>query len=130
MKLEIWHCCPICAEPLKEKVQELANTFNNGLLSSKNANEGENDDDADDLHEDESNNEPLTGLNISNAELFYTSTEWSQKIESILDTYATIPLPSRANHSSRSQPSPTDTSPPSNSPSHVLTPISRIPLVY
>ena len=76
------HCCPICAEPLKKKVQKLANTFNNGLLSSKNANEGENDDDADDFHEDESN-EPLTGLNISNAELFYTSTEWSQKIESI-----------------------------------------------
>ena len=38
-------------------------------------------------------------------------------------TYATIPLPSRANHLSRNQPSPTDVSPPSNSPSHVLTPI-------
>ena len=116
------HCCPICAEPLKKKVQKLANTFNNGLLSSKNANEGENDDD-DDLHEDESNNEPLTGLNISDAELFYTSPEWSQKIESILDTYATIPLPSRANHCCRNQPSPTNASSPSNSSSHVLTPI-------
>ena len=116
-------CCPICAEPLKKKVQKLANTFNNGLLSSKNANEGENDADADDFHEDEGNHEPLTGFNISNAELFYTSTEWSQKIESILDTYATIPLPSRANHSSRNQPSPTDASPPSISPSYVLTPI-------
>ena len=91
-------------------------------MSSKNANEGENDDD-DDLHEDESNNEPLTDLNISDAELFYTSPEWSQKIESILDTYATIPLPSRANHSCRSQPSPTNASSHSNSSSHVLTPI-------
>jgi len=81
------HCCPICAEPLKKKVQKLANTFNNGLLSSKNANERENDDD-DELHEDESNNAPLTGLNISDAELFYTSPEWSQKVKSILDTYA------------------------------------------
>ena len=69
----------------------LGNTFNNGLLSSKNANKGENDDD-DDLHEDESNSAPLAGLNISDAELFYTSPEWSQKIESILDTYAAIPL--------------------------------------
>ena len=113
------HCCPICAEPLKKKVQKLANTFNNGLLSSKNANEGENEDD-DDLHEDESNNEPLTGLNISDAELFYTSPEWSQKIASILNTYATIPLLSQANHSSRNQPSPTNSLSPS---SHVLTPI-------
>ena len=116
------HCCPICAEPLKKKVQKLANTFNNGLLSSKNTNEGETEDD-DDLHEDESNHEPLTGLNISDAELFYTSPEWSQKIESILNTYATIPLPSRSNHSSRNQPSPTNASSPSNSSSHVLTPI-------
>ena len=76
------HCCLICAESLKKKVQKLANTFNNGLLSYKNANEGENDHD-DDFHEDESNNEPLTGLNISDAELFYTSTKWAKKIESI-----------------------------------------------
>ena len=38
-------------------------------MSSKNANERENDDDDDELHEDESNNTPLTGLNISGAEL-------------------------------------------------------------
>ena len=122
------HCCPICAEPLKKKVQKLANTFNNGLLLSKNANERENDDD-DEVHKDESNNAPLTGLNISDAELFYTSPEWSQKVKSILDTYATIPLPSRANHSYRSQPSATNTSSPSNSSSWVLTLISITQLV-
>lgn len=62
-------------------------------------------------------------MNITDAELFYTSPEWSQKIESILDTYATIRLPTRANHSTRNQPSAANTLSNSNRSSHVLTPI-------
>lgn len=35
-------CCPICLVPLKKKVQKLANTFNNSLLTSKDPDSVEN----------------------------------------------------------------------------------------
>lgn len=118
-------CCPICLGPLKKKAEKLANTFNTGLVSSKVQQDPEES--CADLNEDECCSTPdPTSMNTTDAEMFYTSTEWSDKVDNILNTYAAIPLPSRANHSTNNQPSPTPNTTPtsnSNSSARVLTPI-------
>ena len=43
-------CCPICLVSLKKKVQKLANTFNTGLLTAKDTDTFENNED---IHEEE-----------------------------------------------------------------------------
>ena len=117
------HCCPICLGPLNKKAEKLANTFNSGLLSSTQPDDL--DQDYSDLQdEDDCNSTPDTSMNTTDAELFYISTEWSQKVDGILNTYAAIPLPSQVNHSINDQPtSNPDASPSSANSAHVLTPI-------
>ena len=83
-------CCPICLVPLKKKVQKLANTFNNGLLTSNETDAIENNAD---VHNEECISTP------AEAQSFYSSTEWAVKIDSTLNSYAPIPLPSQPNHS-------------------------------
>ena len=115
-------CCPLCLGPLKKKAEKLANTFNNGLVTSKDPDGTEETDDG--HQEDEYSSAPSTNMNVSDAEMFYTSKEWSQKVQNTLNTYATIPMPSRANHSISNQPnSAQNTSLNPNSSPRVLTPI-------
>ena len=52
-------------------------------------------------------------MNTTAAELFYTSTEWSQNVYAILNTYAAIPLQSQVNHSINGQSSSTPDASPS-----------------
>ena len=87
-------CCPICLVPLKKKVQKLAKTFNTGLLTAKDTDTFENNED---IQEDECISTPAS-MTVTEAQSFYSSTEWSVKIDSTLNSYATIPLPSQPNH--------------------------------
>ena len=116
------HCCSICLEPLKKKSEEISR-LNSGLLKSKGMEPFENDGD---LFED-SNATTVRSMNVTDAESFYLTTEWTLKVDNILNSYPTIPLPSKPNHSVNNHPSPPDTNSP-NSPDrhsspHVLTPI-------
>ena len=65
------------------------------------------------------------GTNVTDAELFYSSTEWTQKVDNVLNTFGTVPLPSQPNHSicnNTSTPNMPHSPGPHSSP-HVLTPI-------
>ena len=118
-------CCPICLVPLKKKVQKLASTFNTGLLTSKATDTSENNAD---IHEEECINTPAS-MSVTEAQSFYSSTEWAIKIDTTLNSYAPIPLPSQPNHSTHnhsSAPITVDVSA-SNSSPHVLTPIIIAP---
>ena len=114
-------CCPICLVPLKKKVQKLANTFNNGLLTSNETDAIENNAD---VHNEECISTPAS-MSVTEAQSFYSSTEWAVKIDSTLNSYAPIPLPSQPNHSTPNHSSVPTTPdvPPSNSSPPVLTPI-------
>ena len=71
-------CCPICLVPLKKKVQKLAKTFNTGLLTAKDTDTFENNED---IQEDECISTPAS-MTVTEAQSFYSSTEWSVKIDS------------------------------------------------
>ena len=94
-------CCKICLGPRKKKAEKLANTFNTGLVTLKDQQDPE---ETNSEHAEDMFISAETGMNMAGAEMFYASVEWSQKVESISNSYATIPLPSRANHSINSQP--------------------------
>ena len=102
-------------------MQKLANTFNTGLLTSKDTDTFENNED---IHEEECISTPAS-MTVTEAQSFYSSTEWATKIDSTLNSYATIPLPSQPNHSTHHHSSaPTSVHEPhSNSSPRVLTPI-------
>ena len=85
-------CCPIC---LKKKVQKLANTFNNGLLASNETDTIENNAD---VRNEEYISTPAS-MSVTEAQSFHSSTEWAVKIDSTLNSYAPIPLPSQPYHS-------------------------------
>ena len=112
-------CCPICLVPLKKKVQKLANTFNNGLLTSNETDTIENN--ADVLNKEHIS----TPASVIEAQSFYSSTEWVVKIDSTLNSSAPIPLPSQPNHSTPNHSSVLTTPdvPASSSSPRVLTPI-------
>ena len=106
-------------------MQKLANTFNTGLLTSKDTDTSENNAD---IHEEECINTPAS-MSVTEAQSFYSSTEWAIKIDTTLNCYAPIPLPSQPNHSTHnhsSAPITVDVSA-SNSSPHVLTPIIIAP---
>ena len=118
-------CCQICLGPLKKKAEKLANTFNTGLVTLK---DQQDPDETNSAHAEDECISAETSMNMADAEMFYTSVEWSHNVESILNSYATIPLPSRANHSINRQPTlNSDTSSNSHSSAHVLTPITILP---
>ena len=52
-----------------------------------------------DLFEEDSNATPVRSMNVTDAESFYSSTEWILKVDNILYSYPRIPLPSKPNHS-------------------------------
>ena len=85
----------------------------------------------DNIHEEDCSTSPFVNMDVPDAELFYSSTEWSLKIDTVLNTYATIPLPSQPNHSIYNHPSApnTNTSHSSGprSSAHILTPINIPP---
>ena len=64
-------------------------------------------------------------MTVTKAQSFYYSTEWDMMIDSTLNSYATIPLPSQPNHSTHHHSSAPTTVhvPHSNSSPRVLTPI-------
>ena len=80
----------------KKKVKKLAETYNRGLLKSKDMEPFKNDED---LFEEDSNATPVRSMNVTDAESFYSSTEWIPKVDNILYSYPRIPLPSKPNHS-------------------------------
>jgi len=51
-----------------------------------------------DVHSEECISTPAS-MSVTEAQSFYSSTEWAVKIDSILNSYAPIPLPSQPNHS-------------------------------
>lgn len=64
-------------------------------------------------------------MSETEAQSFYSSTEWAMKIDSTLNSYPTIPLPSQPNHSTHNHSSALITVPVShtNSSPCVLTPL-------
>ncbi|KAL9965000.1 hypothetical protein ACROYT_G028723 [Oculina patagonica] len=106
-RLACFHCfheaclpngsCPICLIPLKKKAQKLADTFNTGLL--KKPNEENDSEDLCSENDDEDTNTNITAMTPSEAETYYTSNEWSEKVDSVVNSYTAIPLPSKVNHS-------------------------------
>ena len=74
-------------------MQKLANTFNNGLLTSNQTETLENN--ADVLNEEHISTP--ASMSVTKAQSFYSSTEWAVKIDSTLNSYAPIPLPSQLN---------------------------------
>ena len=102
-------------------MQKLANTFNNGLLISSETDTIENNAD---VQNEECISTPAS-MSVTEAQSFYSSTEWAVKIDSTLNSYAPIPLPSQPNHSTPNHSSvPTTLDVPAfNSSPRVLTPI-------
>ncbi|CAH3113677.1 unnamed protein product, partial [Porites lobata] len=65
-------------------------------------------------------------MSVTEAQSFYSSAEWATKVDSTVNSYAAIPLPSHPNHNhSSAQPTVHESN--SNTPSHVLTPITIQP---
>ncbi|XP_015769480.1 PREDICTED: mitogen-activated protein kinase kinase kinase 14-like [Acropora digitifera] len=64
-------------------------------------------------------------MSVTEAQSFYSSTEWAVKIDNTLNSYAPVPLPFQPNHSTRNHSSVPTTPdvPASNSSPRVLTPI-------
>ena len=60
----------------------------NGLLSYK-----------DPLDDNDKEKKTLTNTNLSEAEEYFTSTEWSQRVDHMLNSYVAIPVPSHTNQS-------------------------------
>lgn len=115
-------CCPICLVPLKKKVEKLVNTFNTGLLTSNDTAAFESNED---IHDEERISTPAA-MSVTEAQSFYSSAEWATKVHSTVNSYATVPLPSHPNHNhSSAQPTVHESN--SNTPSHVLTPITIQP---
>ena len=120
--ISLHDCCPICLVPLKKKVEKLVNTFNTGLLTSNDTVAVESNED---IHEEEGISTPAA-MSVTEAQSFYSSAEWATKVDSTVGSYAAIPLPSHPNHNhSSAQPTVHESN--SNTPSHVLTPITIQP---
>ena len=106
----------------EEKVEKLVNTFNTGLLTSNDTAAFESNKD---IHDEERISTPAA-MSVTEAQSFYSSAEWATKVHSTVNSYATIPLPSHPNHNhSSAQPTVHESN--SNTPSHVLTPITIQP---
>ena len=89
--------CPICFSPLKKKAEKLADTFNSGLVKAQEHNSEDLSPNEDD--DEEETNTNLIGMTPADAEIYYKSSEWSERVENIVNSYPSIPLPSKANHS-------------------------------
>ena len=76
-------------------MQKLVSTFNTGVLTPKDTDTFENNED---IYEEECISTPAS-MTVTKAQSFYYSTEWDMMIDSTLNSYATIPLPSQPNHS-------------------------------
>ena len=77
-----------------------------------------------DVHSEECISTPAS-MSVTEAQSFYSSTEWAVKIDSTLNSCAPIPLPSQPSHSTPNHSSVPTTPdvPASNSSPPVLTPI-------
>ena len=102
IRLACFHCCHqaclpsncsrnLCLGPLKKKAEKSANTYNICLVASKDPDGTEESDDG--FQEDECSSIRSTNVNVTDAEMLYTSTEWSQKGQHTQNTHATIPMP-------------------------------------
>ena len=61
------------------------------------------------LFEEDSYAAPVRSMSVTDAESFYSSTEWTLKVDNILNSYPTIPLPFKPNRSVYYHPLPPDT---------------------
>lgn len=118
--------CPICLSPLKKKAEKLADTFNAGLMQTK-SKENDLEECCPDHDEEEETNSNLTAMTPAEAEFYYKSREWSENVDNVVNSYSSIPLPSKANHSVNSVSGPNNTTgsttESSSASAHTLTPI-------
>ena len=59
----------------------------------------DSDEKTDCLDDNDKDKKTLTNTNLSVAEECYTSTEWSQRVDRMLNSYVAIPVPSHTNQS-------------------------------
>ena len=89
------HCCTICKEPLKQLIEVKINHFNEGLL--KNAKVESDDDSSDSETDDDTATVANNETNSTNAEQYYTSGVWEQKVDSILSAIGEVDQPQHPN---------------------------------
>ena len=89
------HCCTICKEPLKQLIEVKINHFNEGLL--KNAKVESDDDSSDSETDDDTATVANNETNGTNAEQYYTSGVWEQKVDSILSAIGEVDQPQHTN---------------------------------